>query len=70
MQSWAWDDVNDYAANYLNGVTSEQKTDLENLINDWAVRNNIKPDFYEVEDIEVIELSRKEFFNLIGEEDE
>lgn len=48
MQEWAYDDMNDFASDYLDNVTQEQKDELEQLISDWANKHNISPNFCSV----------------------
>lgn len=48
MREWAYDDVNEFADDYLNDVTQEQKDEIKQLISDWATKHNISPNFFSV----------------------
>ena len=41
-----YDEVGEYAEDYLDDVTTEHKKELSDLIHDWAKRNGYLPDCY------------------------
>ena len=54
MQEWAYDDVDEFASEYLDDVTQGQKDELEQLISDWANKHNIFPKFFSVGNVKEI----------------
>lgn len=53
----AYDEYGEFAEDYLEDVTDEDKTELETLIHDWFIRHNYIPQFYKVYNIETIDLN-------------
>lgn len=44
----------DYAEDYLGDVTDDQRTELDQVIVDWAARHNIKPSWFIIEDVKEV----------------
>lgn len=57
MSESACDQIGDYAERYLSDVTESQKKELERVIVSWALRNNISPSWFIIEDIEEVEFT-------------
>lgn len=56
MQSSAYDEMGEFAEDYLYGITKEQETDLENHIAQWFDKNS-SITFHGVTDVEEIEVT-------------
>lgn len=54
MHEWAYD-INEFAEDYLDDVTYEQKKELEKLIIGWADKHNISPSFFLIENVTEVE---------------
>lgn len=51
MGECAYDNSGEFAEDYLDHVTAEQISDLENAICAWAEKHKIKPAWFMVEDV-------------------
>lgn len=56
MQEWAYDDVGDFASDYLDNVTDEMKEELDVLICAWADKYNISPSFFHVSNVKEVSI--------------
>lgn len=54
MQEWAYDDVGDFASDYLDDVTDEMKEELDVLICAWANKHDISPKFFHVGNVKEV----------------
>lgn len=56
IQEWAYDDVGDFASDYLDNVTDEMKEELDVLICAWANKHNISPSFSPVRNVKEVSI--------------
>lgn len=54
MQEVAYEDGQEWASDYLDDVSDQQKEELKQLIVGWAKKNKIEPCWFTVEDIEKV----------------
>lgn len=54
MQEWAYDDVGDFARDYLDDVTDEMKEELDVIICAWANKHNLSPKFFHVRNVKEV----------------
>lgn len=57
MAEWAYDNSGEFAEDYLDDVTDDQKQELESLICKWAEKHNIAPSFSMIKDIKKIQFT-------------
>ncbi len=57
IQGRAYDNVGEHAEGFLDDVTDVQKTELGVIINLWAKKHGIEPNFYSVNNIKEIEVT-------------
>lgn len=58
VQQSIYDEVGEAAEDYLDDVEKEEKKELEDLIIDWFHRHGYAPTFYNVENIETVQVYR------------
>ncbi|HIF9337682.1 hypothetical protein [Photobacterium damselae] len=51
MQNRASDDGGEFAEDYLEDITDEQQTELESVVLAWATKHNIKPHWFDIENV-------------------
>ncbi|WP_318521292.1 hypothetical protein [Photobacterium leiognathi] len=51
MQNRASDDASEFAEDYLDDITDEQQKELESVILAWATKHNIKPSWFDIENV-------------------
>ena len=49
-----YDEVGEFATDYLDDVTKEEKIELDSLIKDWFIRNNNLPSCYTIRNVEEV----------------
>lgn len=55
VQESAYEDGGEWAEDYLDDVTEEDREELENIVFDWFVRNDYLPAWYTIGSVEVIQ---------------
>ena len=60
MQNYAYDEFDEYSEGYLDGITKEQKEELNNLIASWFDKNIQEPNFYRIKNAK--QITREDFF--------
>lgn len=54
MQNRAYDECGEWAEDYLDGVTEQQKKELDQLVCEWADKHGITPAWFMIEDVEPV----------------
>lgn len=57
MGEVAYDECGEWAEDYLDDVTEDQKNELEALICQWADKHGLKPTWFMIENIETIKFT-------------
>lgn len=52
----AGDEAGEFADDYLQDVTKEQKDELQKLLRDWVIKNHLEPDFFKIVNSEKVTL--------------